>query len=252
MTDNKYGYFTDGGREFKITNPETPRPWINVISNGDYSLIVTQTGGGYSFRGNAEQNRLTRSFQDIVKDNWGKYFYIRDLRSGKYWSAGFLPVKDGVDRYEVTHGLGYSTILRESCGVRSELTVFVSPDKPMEYLCLTLTDLSGKGQELDITSYFEWACGIAYDTHREFQRLFYDLNYEKDINAVTVNKCLWGFPDSKGRYNNDDWPYTAFFTCSETAQSFDCDKESFIGMYRDEKSAIAMENRSLAGHYGRY
>ena len=84
MLENKYGYFTADGREFIITNPYTPKPWINVISNGDYSMIVTQTGGGYSFRGNAEQNRLTRSFQDTVKDNWGKYFYIRDLESGKF------------------------------------------------------------------------------------------------------------------------------------------------------------------------
>ena len=88
MLNNKYGYFTEDGKEFVITNPLTPRPWINVISNGDYSLIVTQTGGGYSFRGNAEQNRLTRSFQDIVKDNWGKYFYIRDLESGKFHTSG--------------------------------------------------------------------------------------------------------------------------------------------------------------------
>ena len=110
MLDNKYGYFTQDGKEFVITEPYTPRPWVNVISNGDYSMIITQTGGGYSFRGNAEQNRLTRSFQDIVKDNWGKYYYIRDLDSGKYWSAGAFPVKDGIDEYQVRHGIGYSVM----------------------------------------------------------------------------------------------------------------------------------------------
>ena len=84
---NRYGYFTEDGKEFVITDPFTPRPWVNVISNGDYSIIVSQTGGGFSFRDNAEQNRLTRLYQDIIKDNWGKYFYIRDKKTGKYFST---------------------------------------------------------------------------------------------------------------------------------------------------------------------
>ncbi len=252
MLQNKYGYFTEDGKEFVITNACTPRPWVNVISNGDYSLILTQTGGGYSFRGNAEQNRLTRSFQDIIKDNWGKYFYIRDLENGKFWSAGYLPVKEGVDFYEVRHGLGYSVITRESCGIRSELTVFVADGKPMEFMSLKLSNPGNAPRRLDITAYFEWACGMAYDTHREFQRLFYDTAFDANINGIAVNKCLWGFPDSKGRHNNDDWPYTAFFNCSGKVDSFDTDKESFIGMYRDEKSPLALENQSLAGRYGRY
>ena len=252
MLENKYGYFTADGREFIITNPYTPKPWINVISNGDYSMIVTQTGGGYSFRGNAEQNRLTRSFQDTVKDNWGKYFYIRDLESGKFWSAGLMPKKENVDAYSVTHGFGYTVITRESFGIRSKLTLFIAEGKPVEFMKLELTDISGKDRKLDVTPYFEWACGIAYDNHREFQRLFYDLKFSGELNCIVVNKCLWGFPDSKGRYNNDDWPYTAFFSCSQKIDSFDCDKESFIGMYRDEKSPLAMDNENLAGHFGRY
>ena len=67
----------------------TPRPWGNIISNGDYGMMISQTGSGYSWRGNAGQNRITRSFQDLVKDNWGKYFYIRDLKK-KYFLVGHL------------------------------------------------------------------------------------------------------------------------------------------------------------------
>jgi len=81
---NPYGYFSEDGREYVITNPLTPKPWGNVISNGDYGMLVSQTGSGFSWRGNAGQNRLTRSFQDLVKDNWGKYFYIRDLERNVY------------------------------------------------------------------------------------------------------------------------------------------------------------------------
>lgn len=248
----QYGHFQQDGKEFVITNPNTPRPWINVISNGDYSMLISQTGGGYSFRGNAEQNRLTRSFMDIVKDNWGKYFYLRDKNLNKVWSAAWMPIKTDVDAYTVRHGFGYTVFTRESFGIRSELTCFVAPNGPFEYMSLKLTDLSGADRKLDVTGYFEWACGIAYDNHREFQRLFYDSRFTKEDNAIVVNKCLWGFPDSKGRWNNDDWPYTAFFTCDKKVQSFDCDKETFIGMYRDEKDALAMQNDKLACSQGRY
>lgn len=252
MLNNKYGHFEKDGREFVITNPFTPRPWINVISNGDYSLLVSQTGGGYSFRGNAEQNRLTRSFQDIVKDNWGKYFYVRDRATGDVWTTTLLPLKQDCDDYKVTHGLGYTEIVRKSHDILSTHTVFVHPTKPFEYIVVKLQNDSDKTRNLDVTGYFEWACGIAYDTHREFQRLFYDCRFDKQLNAICVDKCLWGFPDSKGRWNNDDWPYTAFFACDTTVDSFDCDKETFIGMYRDEKSALAMDCEHLACSCGRY
>ncbi len=252
MLDNKYGYFSPDGKEFVITNPYTPRPWINVISNGDYSMMVSQMGGGFSFRGNAEQNRITRLYQDIVKDNWGKYFYLRDKQSGRFWSAALNPVKSNCDGYTVRHGLGYSAFVRTSEGIESTLTVFVARNKPMEYALLTLKNLTDRPRSLDVTGYFEWALGIAYDTHREFQRLFYDVRYDKSLHAVVANKCLWGFADSKGRYNNDDYPYTAFFAASDEPSSFDTDKESFIGMYRDEADPLAMQSDKLACNSGRY
>ncbi|MGC8956080.1 MAG: GH36-type glycosyl hydrolase domain-containing protein, partial [Fervidobacterium sp.] len=87
LFESKYGYFTSGGKEYVITDPRTPRPWVNVISNGDYSIIASHTGSGYSWRDNAGQNRITRLYQDLIKDNWGKYYYIRDVESKKVWSA---------------------------------------------------------------------------------------------------------------------------------------------------------------------
>ena len=104
----KYGYFSDDGREYIITDPHTPRPWGNIISNGDYSMMVSQTGGGCSWRGNAGQNKITRSFQDLIKDNWGKYIYIRDLDSGRFWSAAWKPVQSDYQSYVVRYGIGYS------------------------------------------------------------------------------------------------------------------------------------------------
>lgn len=252
MLESKYGHFSENGREYIITNPITPRPWSNVISNGDYSIVISQTGGGYSFRHNAEQCRLTRAYQDLIKDNWGKYFYIRDLSDGSFWTTSYLPVKDSIDSYTVTHGVGYSVLERTTKGIKSRHKLFVSHDMPMEYAEITLENCRNESVKMDLTGYFEWAPGIAFDTHREFQKLFVTTSFDSADNAIILNKCLWGFPDEKGRFNNDDWPYTAFFASSVKASSFDCDKESFIGMYNDEKTPSAMYAEKLSNNCGRY
>ena len=249
---SKYGHFSDDGREFFITNPYTPRPWINVISNGDYSIVVSQMGGGFSFRNNAEQNRLTRLFQDLIKDNWGKYFYIRDKKTGKYFSTSLKPMMEGAERYEVRVGIGYTKFLRVQDNLEVETTMFVSSDKPMEFISIKIKNLSDEDRDLDVTSYFEWAPGIAYDCHREFQKLFTTVHFDEEHNVMFVKKCLYGFNDSKGRHSNDDWPHVGFLASSEPISSYDGDKEAFLGMYRDETHALGMEKDKLSNSKGRF
>jgi cellobiose phosphorylase len=249
---NPYGYFSEDGREYVITNPLTPRPWGNVISNGDYGMLVSQTGSGYSWRGNAGQNRLTRSFQDLIKDNWGKYFYIRDLRRNVYWSAAYKPVMHPYQTFSVVHGIGYSKFYQKIEDIQSELVQFVSIDDPVEIFHLKLTNESAEERELDITSYVEWLLGFAPDEHREFHKLFIDNSADVANGTLFARKCLWGFADDKGRYNNTDWPYTAFMAVSEPLKSYDCDKESFLGMYRNDDQPQAMLLSRLAGRSGRF
>lgn len=247
-----YGYFSEDGKEYWIKTPLTPKPWGNVISNGDYGMMVSQTGSGYSWRGNAGQNRITRSFQDLVKDNWGKYFYIRDLRRHVYWSAAYKPVMHPYQHFKVVHGIGYSKFIQQVEDIASELTVFVSANDPVEIFKLTLTNLSQETRELDVTSYAEWLLGFAPDEHREFHKLFITTSADVPERAVYARKCLWGFADDKGRHNNVDWPYTAFMAVSEPLKSFDCDKESFIGLYHNDDKPQAMFEPQLAGRSGRF
>lgn len=248
----QYGYFSEDGREYVITTPLTPRPWGNIISNGDYSLMISQTGSGYSWRGNAGQNRITRSFQDLVKDNWGKYFYIRDVERGTYWSATYKPVMREASAFSVRHGLGYSVFTQQVEEITSELTLFVAADAPLEVFHLKLTNDSAAPRSLDVTSYAEWLLGWAPDEHREFHKLFIETTADPDARAVFARKCLWGFPDERGRHNNVSWPYTAFMTASEPLKSYDCDKESFIGMYRNDDAPQAMLDPRLACRAGRF
>ncbi len=252
LFQNEYGYFTEDGREYVITNPRTPRPWSNIISNGDYSFMVSQAGGGASWRGNAGQNRITRLFQDVIKDSWGKFVYLRDRSSGQYWSAAWKPVMAEFEHYEVRHGIGYSVFTHQVNGIRSEMTVFVAPDAPLELIKLKVTNNSDQTRELDTTTYFEWAPGFAPDEHREFHKIFMNSEYKEDLNAILLEKYLWSFPDEKGRNNNVSWPYTAFHAASEQPSSYDADKESFVGMYGEEARPQAMQQPELAGHTGRF
>ncbi len=250
--ENAYGYFSSDGREYVITTPITPRPWGNIISNGDYGMMISQTGSGYSWRGNAGQNRITRSFQDLIKDNWGKYIYIRDLHRKVFWSATYKPVMHPYQSYRVVHGFGYSKFIQQVEDIESTLTVFVTPQDPVEVIELTLVNKSRDRRALDITSYAEWLLGFAPDEHREFHKLFIETYVDETSSMVSARKCLWGFPDHLGRHNNTDWPYTAFMAVSEPLKSYDCDKETFIGLYQNDDRPQAMIDSQLSRRKGRF
>ena len=104
---NQYGYFSDDGKEYVITRADTPMPWINVISNGDYGFTISQAGSGYSWRTHASLNRITRWEQDLIRDEWGKYLYLRDADTGEFWSPTWQPCGTALENYQVRHGMGY-------------------------------------------------------------------------------------------------------------------------------------------------
>jgi len=249
---NQYGHFSDDGREYIITNPRTPKPWINVVSNGDYSFMASQTGGGCSWRGNAGQNRLTRLYQDLIKDNYGKYFYLRNVDSGKFWSITYQPTQTPYQKFEVRHGIGYSVFTYEVEDILSVMRMFVVPGDPLEILEITVTNQNSKPKRLDLTGYFEWEAGIHPDEHREFHKLFMDTAFDPAVNAIKLKKYMWGFGDKKGLGNNVDWDFTGFFAVSEPVKSFDTDKESFLGMYGNEANPAALAQPELKRHAGRF
>ncbi len=252
MYANKYGYFASHGKEYVITNPKTPKPWINVVSNGDYSFMVSQTGGGCSWRGNAGQNRLTRLYQDLVKDNYGKYYYLRDLDTGAFWSLTYNPVQSEYQKFEVRHGIGYSVFVFQHADILSTIKMFIVPGQPIEIHEVKLKNVGETARNLDITTYFEWEAGIHPDEHREFHKLFMDTSFDANLNALKLKKYMWGFGDKNGLHNNVDWDFQAFHAVSEPVKSYDSDKESFIGMYGREHDPKAMQAKQLAKNVGRF
>jgi cellobiose phosphorylase len=245
----KYGHFSDDGKEYIITNPKTPKPWINVISNGDYGVTVSQAGSGYSWRTHAQLNRVTRWEQDLVKDEWGKYIYLRD-EEGSVWSAGWKPVCNTPDAYTCRHGMGYSVISSKNKGIETEFLVFVPNEEPLEVWKLTIRNKSAKRRKINLFTYFEWCLGAAPDWHREFHKSFIETS--ADGNAIFATKRLWEVPTDRGHWNTE-WPYTAFHSSSIKPSSFNCDKESFLGAYGSPSHPASVFNKgSLEGRSGNW
>ncbi|HEX6386123.1 MAG TPA: glycosyl transferase family 36, partial [Anaerolineae bacterium] len=251
LLPNDYGYFSDDGREYVITRPDTPMPWVNVISNGDYGLVISQAGSGYSWRTHASLNRITRWDQDLVRDNWGKYLYLRDADSGAFWSPGWQPAGHDLEHYAVRHGFGYSVLEWQRDRLAGTVTYLVPLDQPCELWLLRLENQDQETRRLQIFSYLEWLLGEAPDSHREFHRLFIDTKYHEAYHALLATKVLWTLPGEDGPHWNREWPYVAFHSASRRPAGFDANKEDFIGRNGRLAAPVAVSKGRSANYAGR-
>jgi cellobiose phosphorylase len=251
-TPNPYGHFSEDGREYIITRPDTPMPWVNVLTNGDYGLTISQAGSGYSWRTHAGMNRITRWDQDLIRDEWGKYLYIRDADSGEFWSAGYQPCAVSLDEFEVRHGFGYSVLEAAKSGIRSQVTYFVPMDDPCEVWQVKLTNEHDTVRHLQLFSYFEWLLGFAPDWHREFHRAFIDTEYDADHETLLATKVMWEIPSDSKSHWNKSWDYVAFHSVSVSPSGFDADKRDFVGRNGSLRAPRSVVNGQSANHSGRW
>jgi cellobiose phosphorylase len=251
--ETSYGYFTEDGKEYVIKTPLTPKPWINVISNSkNYGLAISQAGSGYSWYRQAKKNRLTRWNQDLIRDDWGKYLYLRDNKSGQYWSCTYQPVKRRIKHYRCRHGLGYSAFESLHNDILSTLCVFVPPDDTLEIWQVTLKNQSSRKKDLSLFTYLEWALGVAPDAHREFSRLFIETSYDPAKKTLFATNRLWTIDRNDEESWNAPWDYIAFHSSNIRPSSFEGDKEKFLGQYGDFGSPQAVKEGSCSKTTGKW
>jgi cellobiose phosphorylase len=248
----KYGHFSNDGNEYIITNFKTPKPWVNVISNGKYGLVISQTGGGFSWDTHSEFNRLNRWHQDLVLDNWGKYFYIKDNQTGDVWSPTWMPVKTELDSYQVVYGFGYSKFISEYKGIKITLTVFIPVDENIEIWNFSIDNLTTQKKSLSIYSYFEWCLGSSADFHREFHKTFLETHFDSQLNCMTATKRLWEIPLGDRGHWNIEYPYLGFISCSKKITDYDGDKDTFIGQYGSLQKPAGLSENSLSKKLGKW
>ncbi len=224
----KYGYFDDANREYVITNPQTPYPWINYLGNEDFFSLTSNTGGGYTFYKDAKFRRLTRyRYNNVPIDNGGKYFYIKD--GDTVWSPGWKPVKTELDSYECRHGMSYSKIKGSKNGIETEVLQFIPLGFWGEILKVSVKNTTSASKKIKLFSFIEWCLWNAEDYMTNFQRNFSTGEVEIE-DSVIYHKTE--FKERRNHY--------AFYSVNAPIQGFDTDRETFIGLYNgfDKPDAV--------------
>ena len=233
----KFGHFDDQRREYVITNPRTPYPWINYLGCEEFFSIVSNTAGGYSFYKDARLRRITRyRYNNVPVDDGGKYFYINE--NGKVWSPGWKPVKSELDKYECRHGMGYTKITGEVDQLEAEVLYMVPVGYHGEVQRVKLTNHSERKRSFSLFSFVEWCLWDALEDNTNFQRNF-STGQVEILDSTIYHKTEY-------RERRDHY---AFYTVNEKVDGMDTDREAFIGLYNgfDAPDAV-MECQSRNSH----
>ena len=170
----RYGYFDDENREYVITTPRTPLPWINYLGSEDFFSLVSNTAGGYSFYRDAKLLRLTRyRYNSAPADGEGHRFYIRD--GACVWNPGWQPVRTELDSYRCRHGLGYTVIEGAKNGIEAKQEMFVPLGDACEVIRLTLHNAGAEPRALQLFSYVEFCLWTVSYTHLRAHETRHDL-----------------------------------------------------------------------------
>ncbi|MGO9126463.1 MAG: GH36-type glycosyl hydrolase domain-containing protein [Terriglobales bacterium] len=238
----KYGYFDDQNREYVITQPDTPLPWINYLGCQAYFGIISNTAGGYSFYRDARLRRITRyRYNNAPFDLGGRYIYLRDDNSGEFWSPSWQPTRQKLENYSCRHGLGYTTIGSQFGGIAASTRYFVPLDENLEIWQLTVANRRPQAAELSIFSVIEFCLWDAQDDSTNFQRNF-------SIGEVEVEDGVI-YHKTEYRERRDHF---SFFACSEKIAGFDTQRDVFLGPYRgwDNPSAVELGRSSNSVAHG--
>ena len=229
----KYGYFDDANREYVITTPKTPLPWINYLGNKDFFSLISNTDGGYSFYKDAKLLRITRyRYNNVPYDSNGKYFYIKDGET--IWNPAWQPSKTDLDFYECRHGLGYSRFQASRNGIESNLLCFVPLDDACEIEQLKLTNKTNSTKSIQLFSYIEWCLWNASDDGENFQR---NLSLaEVEIEGSTI------FHKTEYRERRNHY---AFHSVNSPIDGFDTDRREFMGVYNGPEKPQAVAEGKL-------
>lgn len=244
MLSNAFGLFDQSGRVFTITDPQTPTPWVNVVSNGHYGFVVSQNGGGFSWLDNSQLNVLTRWEMDLARDQHGRFLYLSDLDTNQVWSLAPTPCRPKYDHFTCEHTQGLTRFTSECNGVRAVWTLSVAPDDAVEVWTVEITNLQPRKRRLRIASFFEWCCGVAPDAKREFHRLFFSTRHDAERRAIVAYKNMWDVPPRhEGEHWNRPWPYIAAHAVGGIRFERDLavgDKSTFLGRYGDTAHPAGM------------
>jgi cellobiose phosphorylase len=215
----QYGYFDDNAREFVVTRPETPLPWLNYLGQDELFGLCTNTAGGYTFWKDAKLRRLTRyRYNQMPIDTGGRYLYVRD--GDTVWNPGWKPIKTPLDRFECRHGLGTTRITGEKNGVAVEQCCFIPPGENTEIWSVEVRNLGPARKKISLFSFVEFCLYEANNDATNYQRTY-------SIGEVEVEDgAIYHLTEYRERRNH----YT-LFACTRPVAGFDTDRDVFVGVH---------------------
>ncbi|MBN1654840.1 MAG: glycosyl transferase [Deltaproteobacteria bacterium] len=215
----RYGYFDDTSREYVITNPLTPFPWINYLGQEDFFSLISQFGGGYCFYRDARFRRILRyRYNTTAAEAGGRYFYI--VERDEVWSPSFIPTRNALDRFECRHGLGYTKITGRKNDLSAEILCFVPLETAAEIHRIRVRNLGSSSKSFKLFSFIEFCLWNAFDDATNLQR-----NLSTGEVEVT-GSTIYHVTEYRERRN-----HFAFYHVNLPISGFDTDRESFVGRY---------------------
>jgi len=246
----KYGFFDDANREYVITSPRTPYPWINYLGSEGFFSLISNTAGGYCFYKDARLRRILRyRYNNVPIDMGGRYFYINDNDSDEIWNPGWSPCKTSLDSYECRHGMGYTRITGSKFDLEASVLFFVPVGLDAEVQKLTLKNNGSAPKKIKLFSFVEWCLWDAMDDSSNFQRNF-------SIGEVEIdNSTIYHKTEYKERRD-----HYAFYSVNAPINGFDTSRDDFIGLYNGfdapdvvmsgkPKNSVADGWAPIASHY---
>ncbi|PFG18626.1 GH36-type glycosyl hydrolase domain-containing protein [Serinibacter salmoneus] len=219
----QYGHFDDEAREYVITTPHTPYPWINYLGSEQFFSLISHMAGGYSFYRDAKMRRLTRyRYNNIPTDEGGRYLFVND--GGDVWTPSWMPMKADLDHFETRHGMGYTTITGERGGLRVTQTVLVPLGENAEVQKVTVTNTTDAPKSVTLFSYLEFALWNAQDDQTNYQRNLSIGEVEVEVATPSGGSAIYHRTEYRERRD-----HYAVFAVNEQAAGFDTDRETFLG-----------------------
>ncbi|MGN0278821.1 MAG: GH36-type glycosyl hydrolase domain-containing protein [Lachnospiraceae bacterium] len=226
----KFGYFDDANREYVITTPKTPLPWINYLGCNEFFSLISNTCGGYTFYKDAKLLRMTRyRYNDVPNDINGKYFYIKE--GNTVWNPGWKPTQTDLDSYECRHGIGYSRFTGMKNELEASVLTFVPMDDNCEISQVKLTNKSNAAKNVSLFSYVEWCLWNADDDSRNFQRNLSTGEVE------VIGSTIYHKTEYRERRN-----HYAIYSVNTPVDGFDTSRDAFLGAYRGANNPEVVEN----------
>ncbi len=219
------------------TDPSLSTPRTQILSNGNYSVMMSTAGSGFS---KCEERMVTRWKEDPTQDNWGQFIYIQSMESQKVWSAGFQPIDSKPKNYESHFSEDKIEIIREDNGILTHTEVIISSEDNVEMRRISLTNNSDKTVEIEVTSYMEVVLAKANDdaAHPAFSNLFIQTEYCSETNSLLANRRL------RSKSEREVWGLHVLALEAETIGpvQYETDRSRFIGRGRSVKDPIVMTN----------